>query len=88
MTSTSKEESVEEDTNVVTMVDVLKEEQELEDDAKAVLGASDDQNCTYSQVNAYQNYQIQVWKMAVLAYNSHMVHVVNVSYFPSCRAKI
>lgn len=49
MTSTSKEESVEEDTNVVTMVDVLKEEQELEDDAKAVLGASDDQNCTYSQ---------------------------------------
>jgi E3 ubiquitin-protein ligase UBR7 len=55
MTSTSKEESVEEDSNVVTMVDVLKEEQELEDDAKAVLGASDDQNCTYSQVNVYQN---------------------------------
>jgi E3 ubiquitin-protein ligase UBR7 len=53
-TSTSKEESVEEDTNVVTMVDVLKEEQELEDDAKAVLGASDDKNCTYSQVNKHQ----------------------------------
>jgi E3 ubiquitin-protein ligase UBR7 len=59
MTSTSKEECVEEDTNVVTMVDVLKEEQELEDDAKAVLGASDDQNCTYSRVNLYQN--INFW---------------------------
>jgi E3 ubiquitin-protein ligase UBR7 len=54
MTSTSKEESVEEDTNVVTMVDALKEEQELEDDAKVVLGASDDKNCTYSQVNMHQ----------------------------------
>jgi E3 ubiquitin-protein ligase UBR7 len=54
MTSTSKEENVEDDTNVVTMVDVLKEEQELEDDAKAVLGASDDQNCTYTQVNVCQ----------------------------------
>lgn len=62
MTSTSKEESVEEDPNVVTMVDVLKEEQELEDDAKAVLGASDDQNCTYSQVNAYQNIRFRYGK--------------------------
>lgn len=44
-----KEECAEE-TNVITMVDVLKEEEELEDDAKAVLGASDDQNCTYSRV--------------------------------------
>jgi E3 ubiquitin-protein ligase UBR7 len=51
MTSTVKEECIEEETNVITMVDVLKEEQELEDDAKAVLGASDDQNCTYSRVN-------------------------------------
>lgn len=62
VTSTSKEESVEEDTNVVTMVDVLKEEQELEDDAKAVLGASDDKNCTYSQVNACQNIRFRFGK--------------------------
>ncbi|KAJ8721159.1 hypothetical protein PYW07_001934 [Mythimna separata] len=32
---------------VVTMVDVLQEQQEFEDDANAVLGASDDKNCTY-----------------------------------------
>ncbi|XP_047003014.1 putative E3 ubiquitin-protein ligase UBR7 isoform X1 [Schistocerca americana] len=37
------------DNTEVTMLDVLKEELELEDDAKAVLGASDDKNCTYSQ---------------------------------------
>ncbi|CAB3385468.1 Hypothetical predicted protein [Cloeon dipterum] len=32
----------------VTMVDVLQEEEELEQDANAVLGGSDDQHCTYS----------------------------------------
>ncbi|XP_059468581.1 putative E3 ubiquitin-protein ligase UBR7 [Neocloeon triangulifer] len=32
----------------VTMVDVLQEEQEREQDANAVLGGSDDQHCTYS----------------------------------------
>lgn len=31
------------------MVDVLEEEQELEDEANAVLGSSDDQNCTFPQ---------------------------------------
>ncbi|CAM1292461.1 UBR7 (predicted) [Pycnogonum litorale] len=38
-----------ENENTVTMVDVLEEEQELENDANAVLGASDDKNCTYLQ---------------------------------------
>jgi len=33
----------------VTMLDVLKDEQELEEDANAVLGAADDQNCTYDE---------------------------------------
>jgi E3 ubiquitin-protein ligase UBR7 len=56
VTSTSKEECIEEESNVITMVDVLKEEEELEDDAKAVLGASDDQNCTYSRVNISSNF--------------------------------
>ncbi|GBP87544.1 Putative E3 ubiquitin-protein ligase UBR7 [Eumeta japonica] len=32
---------------VVTMIDVLKEQQEFEEDANAVLGASDDKNCTF-----------------------------------------
>lgn len=42
------EELVEEE-NSVTMLDVLREEKQLEEDAYAVLGASDDKNCTYSK---------------------------------------
>lgn len=38
-----------EDQVVLSMVDVMNEEQELEDDAVAVLGASDAKNCTYPQ---------------------------------------
>ncbi|XP_063530415.1 putative E3 ubiquitin-protein ligase UBR7 isoform X2 [Cydia strobilella] len=34
---------------IVTMMDVLQEQQEFEEDANAVLGASDDKNCTYSK---------------------------------------
>lgn len=37
------------DENSVTLQDLLDEEQELEDDANAVLGGSDDKNCTYEQ---------------------------------------
>ena len=33
----------------VTMLDVLQDEQDLEEDAKAALGAADDKNCTYNQ---------------------------------------
>ncbi|XP_064649360.1 putative E3 ubiquitin-protein ligase UBR7 [Lineus longissimus] len=46
MTANSMEGNVEEE-NVLSMVDVLEEEKQLEDDANAVLGASDDTNCTY-----------------------------------------
>lgn len=42
-------ENIEE--NSLTMLDVLQEENQLEEDANAVLGASDDKNCTYSKVN-------------------------------------
>lgn len=38
-----------EDDNSVTMLDVLQVENQLEEDAYAVLGASDDQNCTYNK---------------------------------------
>ncbi|XP_047514002.1 putative E3 ubiquitin-protein ligase UBR7 isoform X1 [Pieris napi] len=37
-----------EDEKVVTMMDVLKEQEDFEEDANAVLGASDDKNCTFS----------------------------------------
>ncbi|OXU29116.1 hypothetical protein TSAR_004900 [Trichomalopsis sarcophagae] len=40
---------LEDEENSVTMLDVLQEENALEEDAIAVLGASDDQNCTYSK---------------------------------------
>lgn len=45
------EETVEEE-NSVTMLDVLREESQLEEDACAVLGASDDKNCTYNKVSS------------------------------------
>ena len=34
----------------VSMVDVLKEEEMMEEDARAVLGGSDEKNCTYDMV--------------------------------------
>ena len=37
--------------NEVSMVDVLKEEEQMEEDATAVLGDGDLQNCTYDQVS-------------------------------------
>eukprot|EP00088_Acartia_fossae_P067970 TRINITY_DN8536_c0_g1_i3.p1 TRINITY_DN8536_c0_g1~~TRINITY_DN8536_c0_g1_i3.p1 ORF type:complete len:408 (-),score=107.34 TRINITY_DN8536_c0_g1_i3:577-1800(-) len=44
-----KSEQGKEDKDGVTMLDVLQDEQELEEDANAVLGAADDQNCTYDE---------------------------------------
>jgi E3 ubiquitin-protein ligase UBR7 len=37
------------DGDVVSMLDVLQEDESLEDEANAVLGASDDKQCTYDQ---------------------------------------
>lgn len=52
---------------VVTMLDVLQEEQDFEEDANAVLGASDDKNCSYNKVR----YLIDL---------THTVFCKNVSY--------
>jgi len=38
------------DDQILSMVDVLNDEQQLQDDANAVLGPCDDNICTYSQV--------------------------------------
>lgn len=43
------EKNLELEQSYVTMIDVLKEEEKLEEDAYAVLGGSDDKNCTYEQ---------------------------------------
>lgn len=48
--SKENENQEKEEGNVVTMVDVLEEENELEEDANAVLGGADDKTCTYSKV--------------------------------------
>lgn len=49
----SSEEYNEEEGNTITMLDVLEEEQKLEEDANAVLGGSDDKNCTFSEVGFF-----------------------------------
>ena len=36
-----------EDEDSITMLDVLKDSEAMEEDAKAVLGNADDQNCSY-----------------------------------------
>ena len=45
---------MEEQEEGVSMVDVLKEEELMEEDANAVLGGSDDKNCTYDMVRPKQ----------------------------------
>jgi len=44
------------DEQIVSMVDVLNDEQQLQDDANAVLGACDENVCTYSQVGHLYNF--------------------------------
>jgi len=45
-----KAEDANDQDQVMSMVDVLNDEQQLQEDATAVLGACDDNVCTYSQV--------------------------------------
>lgn len=40
-----------EDEETITMLDVIEREDELEEEASAVLGNSDEKNCTYSKVS-------------------------------------
>lgn len=44
-------QSTEDGDRVVTMSEILENEQEMLDDANAVLGAMDDKNCTYAEVS-------------------------------------
>ena len=41
------------DGEVITMADVLDEQSRMQEDATAVLGDSDELNCTYLQVNVW-----------------------------------
>ena len=51
------DDTVDDNNDGITMVDVLEEQAELEEDANAVLGDSDAKNCTYPQVS-FQNKDI------------------------------
>lgn len=42
-----------EDEDTITLNDYIEEEAKLADDALAVLGPSDDKNCTYNLVRCY-----------------------------------
>jgi len=44
------------DDQTISMVDVLNDEQQLQDDANAVLGPCDDNICTYTQVENPQHF--------------------------------
>ena len=48
------EKNLELEESYITMIDVLKEEEKLEEDAYAVLGGSDDKNCTYDDGPIYR----------------------------------
>lgn len=48
--SEAQESTDDYESNGITMVDVLHEEQKLEEDANAVLGDSDQNNCSYSKI--------------------------------------
>ena len=52
MASSSNDSAVDSNTEdaVISMVDYLREEEELENDAHAVLGGSDEHHCTYPMV--------------------------------------
>ncbi|XP_053664715.1 putative E3 ubiquitin-protein ligase UBR7 [Anopheles marshallii] len=43
------EQKADQDTSYVTMADILQEQEELEETSRAVLGGSDEKNCTYSK---------------------------------------
>ena len=46
----SAENNINEVEDTISFVEVLQQEEELEENANAVLGASDDKNCSYISV--------------------------------------
>lgn len=47
---------MEDEDSVISLKDVIEEDQELQDTANAVLGGSDDTNCTYPEVTLTQSF--------------------------------
>ena len=62
---------------VLSLQDVLEEDQQLEETANAVLGDSDDTQCTYSKVQCELNYKctLNLCCMYIRTYVHIHVHV-------------
>lgn len=65
--STTVEDLDESEDNVVTLQDVIQTEQALIADANAVLGASDDKNCTYPLVG------MSIWLLMNISSSWHSI---------------
>ena len=63
-----------EEDKVISMVDYLQEEQELEEDANAVLGDSDENQCTYPMVKIH--FLQQLTGFVVYLYPISFVHML------------
>ena len=63
MASSSNDSAVDSNTEdaVISMVDYLREEEELENDAHAVLGGSDEHHCTYPMVIFRTSFFLYFW---------------------------
>ena len=48
------------DESSLTMMDILEEQEALQEDAEAVLGAGDDEHCTYEKVSLCKSPSVSV----------------------------
>lgn len=65
-TSNEIENDGEGDDTIVTMVDVLKEEEMMQENIDAVLGPADDQNCTFKDVSVNMFKMLKIKMFLVL----------------------
>ena len=63
-----------EEEDLVTMRDAVKEHEEQEEEAIAVLGAGDEQNCTYGMVSAF--FYLGTYDM--VSYNAMLINILTI----------
>lgn len=57
-------ESERDDENIISLNEYIEAENDLEDDARAVLGGSDANNCTYDQVDIHSFHTVR-WQWLI-----------------------
>ena len=73
------------DQDVISMLDVLAEEKQLEDDAEAVLGDSDDKNCTYENVGIDQTKHTFTMSIVIVnMVNNHIISLIICTVYSAC----